>query len=189
MSYWTYLINFSSLFDGTLGKVPGTKVHLELKPNFKPFCSQAYKIPQSIFKITSDKVEELCCIGVLEPNVYSEWGAPCLFRAKKNGGVKFLTDLCQLNKCLICKPVHLPFIDEVIWKVQGFTFATCLDLNRGYYHFPFITSNWMKFLRIFLALYCHGALTYMLACCRDLCHPLIFLRDICLKSSMILKTL
>ena len=54
---------------------------------------------------------------------------------KKNGGVRFLTDLRQLNKCLIRRPVHLPLIDEVIWKVQGFTFATCLDLNRGYYHF------------------------------------------------------
>jgi hypothetical protein len=28
---------FSSLFDGTLGKVPDTNVHLELKPNSKPF--------------------------------------------------------------------------------------------------------------------------------------------------------
>jgi len=29
----------------------------------------------------------------------------------------------------------LPLIEEVIWKINGFTFATCLDLNRGYYHF------------------------------------------------------
>jgi hypothetical protein len=31
--------------------------------------------------------------------------------------------------------VHLPLIDDVLWKIQGFTYATCLDLNRGYYHF------------------------------------------------------
>ena len=31
--------------------------------------------------------------------------------------------------------MHLPLIDDVLWKVQGFTYATCLDLNRGYYHF------------------------------------------------------
>jgi Reverse transcriptase (RNA-dependent DNA polymerase) len=23
------------------------------------------------------------------------------------------------------------------WKIQGFTYATCFDLNRGYYHFTF----------------------------------------------------
>jgi hypothetical protein len=86
----------------------------QVKPNSKPFCAQAYKIPQNIFKIAREEVEEPCRIGVLEPNVYSEWGAPCLRKAKKNGGVRFLTDLCQLNKCLIRKPVHLPLIDEVI---------------------------------------------------------------------------
>ena len=127
--------NYSSLFDGTLGKVPNVKIHLDLKPNSKPFCARAYKIPHNILEIARKEVEELCRIGVLEANVYSEWGAPCLFRAKKSGGVRFLTDLRQLNKCLVRKPVHLPLIDEVIWKVQGFTFATCLDLNRGYYHF------------------------------------------------------
>jgi hypothetical protein len=62
-------------------------------------------------------------------------GGPYLFGAKKNGGVRFLTDLRQLNKSLVRKPVHLPLIDEILWKVQGFTYATCLDLYCGYYHF------------------------------------------------------
>jgi hypothetical protein len=115
--------------------VPGIKVQLELKPNSKHFCARAYKIPQTIIDIARKEVEELCHIGVLKANVYSELGAPCLFRAKKNGGVRFLTDLRQLNECLIRKPVHLPLIDEIIWKIQGFTFATCLDLNRDHYHF------------------------------------------------------
>jgi hypothetical protein len=90
--------HYSSLFDGTLGKAPGIKVQLELKPNSKPFCALAYKIPQSIIDIAREEVEEVCHIGVLTANVYSEWGATCLFRAKKNGGVRFLTVLCQLNK-------------------------------------------------------------------------------------------
>ena len=28
-----------------------------------------------------------------------------------------------------------PNIDDTIWKINGFTFATCFDLNRGYYRF------------------------------------------------------
>jgi hypothetical protein len=126
---------YSSLFDGTLGKVPKVKVHLELKADSKPICARAYKIPHNFFDTAQKEVEELCRVGILEPNVYSEWGAPCLFRAEKTGGVRFLTDLRQLNKCLVRKPVHLPHIDEVIWKIQGFTFATCLDLSRSYYNF------------------------------------------------------
>ena len=62
-------------------------------------------------------------------------GCPLFISVKKNGGVRYLTDLRQLNKNLIRKTVHLPLIDEVLWKIQGFTYATCLDLNRGYYHF------------------------------------------------------
>ena len=110
-------------------------VHLELKPNAVPYCSRPYKIPQAIYDIAKKEVEELTRIGVLRKDVYSEWGAPCLFRPKKDGGVRFLSDLRALNAQLIRKPVHLPLIDEVIWKVQGYTYATCLDLNRGYYHF------------------------------------------------------
>jgi hypothetical protein len=60
---------------------------------------------------------------------------PMSIQSQKNGGVRFLTDLCQINQNMIRKPVHLPLIDDVLWKVQRFTYATCLDLNRGYYHF------------------------------------------------------
>jgi hypothetical protein len=68
-------------------------------------------------------------------NVYPEWVAPCLFRSKKNGVVRILTDLRQLNKCLIRKLVHVPLIDEILRKIQGFTVATFLDLNTDYHHF------------------------------------------------------
>jgi hypothetical protein len=91
--------------------------------------------------IAKTEVEELCKIGVLQKDIYSEWGAPCLFCSKKNGGVCLLTNLQHLNKNLVQKPVHLPLIDKVLWKVQGFTYATCLDLNRGYYHFELDHSS------------------------------------------------
>ena len=41
-----------------------------------------------------------------------------------------------LNKSLIRKPVHLPLIDSIIWKIQSFTYATCLDMNRVYARLP-----------------------------------------------------
>jgi hypothetical protein len=78
---------YASLFDGTLGKIPNIKVHLELKPNAKPYCARAYKIPHHILDVAKQEVEELCKLGVLQKDVYSEWGAPCLFRAKKHGGI------------------------------------------------------------------------------------------------------
>jgi transposase InsO family protein len=124
------------LFSGKLGLIPGPPVHLKLKPNAKPYYAKAYNIPHSIYDIARQEVNELERIQVLKSNTYSPWGAPCLFRGKKDGGVRFITDLRRLNQCLEREPFPLPLIDETLWKIQGFTFATCFDLNRGYYHFP-----------------------------------------------------
>jgi hypothetical protein len=68
----TLFASYSSLFDGKLGKIPYSKVHVDLKPNSKPFCARAYKIPHHIFDIARKEVEELCCMGVLQANIHSE---------------------------------------------------------------------------------------------------------------------
>jgi hypothetical protein len=81
---------YASLFDGTLGKIPNVKVHLELKANAKPYCARAYKISHHIMDVAEQEVEELCKLGVLQKDVYSEWGAPCLFHAKKMEEFDFL---------------------------------------------------------------------------------------------------
>ena len=49
--------------------------------------------------------------------------------------MRFVSDLRKLNAILQREPFSLPVVNNVIWKMNGFTFATCLDLNRGYYHF------------------------------------------------------
>ena len=52
-----------------------------------------------------------------------------------------MTDLRRLNELLERCPYPLPNIDDVIWKVGGFTYDTCLDLNRGYYNFAFDSES------------------------------------------------
>jgi hypothetical protein len=74
---------YTLLFDGTLGKILNVKVHLELKPNSRPYCARAYEIPHRILELAHKEVEELCRIWVHQADIHSEWGAPCLFRAKK----------------------------------------------------------------------------------------------------------
>ncbi len=45
----------------------------------------------------------------------------------------FLENYRELNKRLVRKPFPLPKISTVLQKLEGFTFATALDLNMGYY--------------------------------------------------------
>ena len=79
------------------------------------------------------ELRQLCELGVLEWQPLSEWAAPSFIQPKKNTTVRFLTDFRELNKRLVRKPFPLPKISTVLQELEGFTFATALDLNMGYY--------------------------------------------------------
>ena len=53
---------------------------------------------------------------------------------KKNGTMQFIADLRQINKKIVRKPFPIPKISDVMQKLEGFQYATALDLNMGYYH-------------------------------------------------------
>ena len=127
--------NYEELFSGNIGEIPGPPVHLELKKDARPYAAPAYSIPKALEKIARDEIQDLVNINVLIANVRSAWAAPSFFRRKKDGGVRFVSDFRKLNEQLIRRPFPQPNIDDTIWKMNGFTFATCFDLNRGYYHF------------------------------------------------------
>ncbi len=52
---------------------------------------------------------------------------------KKNNTERFLSDFREVNKRLIKKPFPIPKIRTVLQELEGFTFATALDRNMGYY--------------------------------------------------------
>ena len=65
----------------------------------------------------------------------SEWGAPYFNKPKpKSNQVHFLSDFMNLNKKLKRKPYPMPKINDILLKLEGFQYATSLDLNMGYYH-------------------------------------------------------
>ena len=46
----------------------------------------------------------------------------------------FLINFINLNNQLKCKPYPMPKINKMLFKLEGFQYATSLDLNMGYYH-------------------------------------------------------
>ena len=72
-------------------------------------------------------------LGVLKRQPKSEWGSPTFIIAKKNGTVRFLSDFREVNKQIIRTPFPIPKISSVLQEMEGFTYATALDLNMGYY--------------------------------------------------------
>ena len=127
------LQKYEQLFDGTLGDWKTTPVKLELKEGVWPFHGRAYPVP-FIHKHTLKKeVERLESIGVLKWEGASEWGSPTFIIPKKSGQVRFLTDFREVNKRLKRKPWPIPKISTVLQELEGFRWATSLDLNMGYY--------------------------------------------------------
>ncbi len=52
---------------------------------------------------------------------------------KKDKTVCFLSDFWEVNKRLVRKPFPVPKISMVLQEIEGFSYATALDLNMGYY--------------------------------------------------------
>jgi hypothetical protein len=72
-------------------------------------------------------------MSVLEWQPSSEWAEPSFIQPKKSKTVRFLTDFWKVNKRLGRKPFPIPKISTVLQELEGFTFATSVDLNMGYY--------------------------------------------------------
>ncbi len=123
-----------NVFDGTLGKWNGSEYNIDLKPDARPYHARAYPIPRVHLQTLKMEVERLCKIGVLKRVNRSEWAAPTFIIPKKDGSVRFISDFWELNKRIRRKPFPIPKIQDMLLNLEGFQYATSLDLNMGYYH-------------------------------------------------------
>ena len=81
---------------------------------------------------TIKELNRLCDLGVLEFQPASEWASPSFRIPKKDNTARFISNLREGNKQLVRKPFLMPKISTVLQELEGFTFATALDLNMGY---------------------------------------------------------
>jgi RNase H-like domain found in reverse transcriptase/Reverse transcriptase (RNA-dependent DNA polymerase) len=63
----------------------------------------------------------------------SKWAAPSFIIPKKDGTIRFINDFRELNKRIKQKPFPIPNIQNMLLNLEGFQYATSLDLNMGYY--------------------------------------------------------
>jgi hypothetical protein len=129
------LQRYEDLFDGTLGTWKTDPIQLELKdPNVKPYHARPYPVPHSQEKKLKAEIQRLCEYGVLRKINNSEWACPMFTISKPDGSLRSLADLREVNKVIRRKPFPLPKITDMLQKLEGFMYATSLDLNMGYYH-------------------------------------------------------
>ena len=85
------LLDFESLFDGTLGDWNRPPVSIEMKDGAKPYHGRPYPIPQ-IHKATLMKeIDRLMGIGVLKRQSSSQWASLTFIIPKKDMTVRTIT--------------------------------------------------------------------------------------------------
>jgi hypothetical protein len=128
------LTKYELLFDGTLGDWKTKPVSFQLKEGVSPYHGRAFPVPKVHKETIIKEVERLCQLGVLERQPASEWALPSfIIPSKKDQTVRFLSDFQEVNKRLVRKLFPIPKISTVLQEIEGFSYATALDLNMGYY--------------------------------------------------------
>ncbi len=125
------LLKFESLFDGTLGDWKLPPVSFELKEGMKPYHGRPYPTLHKHKAVLMKEIKWLCNIGMLEWQPSSQWALPTFIIPKKDSPVRTITDFRELNKRIVRKPYLIPKIRMILQELEGFTYATALDLNMG----------------------------------------------------------
>jgi hypothetical protein len=81
-------------------------------------------------------MKEINCLVAIRLSTWqpsSKWASPSFIIPKKDQTVHTISDFRDLNKHIVRKPYPIPKISTTLQELQGFTYATTLDLNMGYY--------------------------------------------------------
>ena len=124
------LFEYKQLFDGTVGDWNRPPVSIKMKEGTKQYHGRPYPIAQ-IYKATLMKeINRLEGRGVLKRQSSSQWASPTFIIPKKDMTVRTIDDFRELNKWIVRRPYPIPKISTTLQELEGFTYATALDLNR-----------------------------------------------------------
>jgi hypothetical protein len=79
------------------------------------------------------EIDCLILIGLLKWQTSSKLALPSLIIPKKDHTVRTISDFRELNKQIVRKPYPIPKISTTLQELEGFMYATTLDLIMGYY--------------------------------------------------------
>jgi hypothetical protein len=122
------LLKFELLFDGTFGDWNLLPLFFELKEGMKPYHGRPYPI---LHKHKAILMKEIKIVLVWLPSL--QLALPTFIILKKDSTVRTISDFRELNKNIVRTPYLIPKISMTLHELEGFTYATALDLNMGHY--------------------------------------------------------
>ena len=120
-----------ALDDLDLGHTSIVKHKIELD-DYKPFKDRYRWIPPHQYEEVRKHLNEMLEIGVIRKS-NSPWASTVVLVRKKDGSLRFCTDLWKLNAQTIKDAYSLPRIEETLDCLGGSIIFTSLDLKSGYW--------------------------------------------------------
>ena len=105
---------------------------IELEPGHSPPSKPTYRLSYEEQRELKIQLLDLLEKGFIQPSK-SPFGAPILFVKKKDGKLRMCIDYRALNQITIKNRCPLPRIDDLLDRLQGAKYFTCLDLRSGYH--------------------------------------------------------
>jgi len=91
------LSEFKDVFEG-IGKLPGGKYHIELKPDAQPVQHPPRAVPEKKKEAYKNELERLCSLGIIEPVAgHTDWINSIVPVAKPDGSIRLCLDPKDLN--------------------------------------------------------------------------------------------
>ena len=125
--------NFSELFDGGLGCIPGT-VNIQLSSEAVPSVQVARRVPFSLMPEMRQELDRMEKLGVIEKVTKpTKWVNNLVPVRKPNGKLRICIDPRALNKYIIQPKYQLPTLDEIKNKMQNAKVFALLDASNGFW--------------------------------------------------------
>ena len=150
------LAPFSSMWDGSLGRVNVAVHRIETPKDARPFRSQPYRAGPKMRELEEQEIKRQLDLGVIRPS-QSEWASPVLLVPKPDGSKRFCVDYRRLNLVTTKDSYPLPRMDECMDSLGEAVYFTLVDANCGYWQIEVHKDDRAK-----TAFVCHqGAFEYV----------------------------
>ena len=127
------LSEFKDVFEG-IGKLPGGKYHIELKPDGHPLQHPPRTVLEKKKEAYKDELERLSSLSVTEPVAgHTDWINSIVPVAKPDGSIRLCLDPKDLNKSIKRNQYYSKTIDEVGAELHDSRYFTVVDAKSGYW--------------------------------------------------------